>query len=218
MLPLSLPLTLANESVHLLPDRALFWPGQNLLVVADVNLGKMAAPRRTGAAPASTPQADLARLTVLLTQTKAKRLLVLGDLFHLAPAQIEPLIALFHVFRGRHPSVKFSVIRTNHEGDLQRFPTGWKMEWIADALHQPPFVFQHKPLADARGYALGGQLQPCIALGGRSEAARVPAFWFAATVGVLPGFSGASSGHIVRPKPGEQCIAVTPDGLVKITE
>ena len=212
-----LALTLANEALQLLPDRALFWPAQNILVVADVNLGKL-APRRAGGAPANTQQADLARLSALLAQTKAKRLLVLGDLFHIVPSQIEPLIADFHVFRGRHPSVKISVIRTDREGDLQRFPTGWKMEWIVDALHQPPFVFQHKPVADARGYALGGQLQPCVALPGRGPSTRVPAFWFGASVGVLPGFSSAGGGQVLRPKPGELCIAVTPAGLVKIAE
>src|SRR4051812_6702373 len=75
----SVATTLAGEAVELLPQRALYWPAQQTLFVADVHLGKAAAFRAGGVPiPRGTTANDLDRLSMLITVTGARRLIVLG--------------------------------------------------------------------------------------------------------------------------------------------
>lgn len=206
---------LAGEAVELLPDRALFWPRASTLIVADVHLGKSAAFRRLGVAvPSGSTQNDLARLDALLTATDAKRLLVLGDLFHTAPTAQEAAVVGLGTLRDTHRHRAFTVVAGNHDRAWRRLPTDWDIAWHTNALHEPPFVFQHEPAADARGYALGGHIHPCVRLRGAGDAARLPVFWFGAAVGVLPSFGAFTGGYTIRPLLEDSVVAVTPDGLV----
>ena len=212
-----LPHALAGETLHLLPDRALLWPAAGTLIVADVHLGKSAAFRRLGVpVPSGCTQADLDRLDALLTATGARRLLVLGDLFHTAPTGDEAAVQGFAALRRAHARRAFTVVAGNHDRAWRTLPADWDIAWHPEALHEAPFVFQHEPRPDARGYALGGHLHPCVRLRGAGDAARLPVFWFAGAVGVLPSFGSFTGGYTVRPSPGDALIAVTPEGLVAL--
>lgn len=210
-------LSLAGETLQLLEDRALFWPRAGTLIVADVHLGKSAAFRRLGVpVPSGATQADLARLDTLLVVSDADRLLVLGDLFHTAPTAGEAAVEGFAALRARHAQRLFTVVAGNHDRAWRRLPDAWGVQWRVEALHEPPFVFQHEPMADARGYALGGHIHPCVRLSGAGDSARLPVFWFGAAVGVLPSFGSFTGGFNVRPKAGDVLVAVTPHGLATL--
>src|ERR671921_286637 len=76
-------LTIAGEQIYLLPERAIFWPGASTLVVADLHWGKASTFRAVGIPiPIGTTSDDLARLDSALQRTHARRMVVLGDLFH----------------------------------------------------------------------------------------------------------------------------------------
>lgn len=215
--PQSLIHTQAAEILHLLPDRALWWPRASTLIVADVHLGKSAAFRRLGVpVPSGSTQADLARIDALLVATDAQRLLVLGDLFHTAPTAGEVAIEGFAALRAQHAQRQFAVVAGNHDRAWRKLPSGWRIDWLTTALHEPPFVFQHEPQADVRGYALGGHIHPCVRLRAAGDSARLPVFWFGHEVGVLPSFGSFTGGYAVRPQAGDVLIAVTPHGLVKL--
>lgn len=209
--------SLAGETLRLLPERALYWPRARSLIVADVHLGKSAAFRRQGVpVPSGATQQDLLTIDALLTRTDAARLLVLGDLFHTAPTHSEMAMHGFAALRARHAQRQFTVVAGNHDRAWQRLPAEWQVQWLADALYEPPFVFQHEPVADARGYALGGHIHPCVRLRGGGDSARLPVFWFGAAVGVLPSFGSFTGGYTVRPAHGDELFAVTPHGLAKL--
>ena len=75
--------TLHGEAVELLPEKAVYWPREETLLVADLHLGKPDTFLAAGiAVPRDTAVADLATLTRLLERTAALRLVVLGDLLH----------------------------------------------------------------------------------------------------------------------------------------
>lgn len=209
--------TQAGETLHLLADRALWWPRASTLIVADVHLGKSAAFRRLGVpVPSGATQHDLARLDALLNQTDAQRLLVLGDLFHTAPTTTESAAEGFADLRAAHAQRQFTVVAGNHDRAWRKLPVAWQVDWLTAALHEPPFVFQHEPMPDARGYALGGHIHPCVRLKGGGDSARLPVFWFGRDVGVLPSFGSFTGGYNVRPAVGDALIAVTPHGLAKL--
>lgn len=77
------PFTLVSAALMALPSGALFWPGQRLLCVSDLHLGKSARMARRGGAllPPYETRATLARLDADLETTGATRVICLGDSF-----------------------------------------------------------------------------------------------------------------------------------------
>src|SRR5690606_41933465 len=83
----------AGERLHLLPERAVWWPAAGVLLVADVHLGKAATFRRLGQpVPAGTTAANLRRIEALSVRLAASRLVVLGDFLHAREGVRPPLI------------------------------------------------------------------------------------------------------------------------------
>ena len=203
--------------LQLLEQRALWWPAARTLLVADVHLGKGAAFRRAGlAVPEGSTQTDLKRLDLLITQFAPTRLLVLGDLFHAAFGSQDAWWAHFDQFRARHPALQIQVVRGNHDRALANSPGHWRLEWVPEALVDPPFVFAHQPRDDPRGYVIAGHLHPVVRLRSATDRLRLPVFWWRARQAVLPSFGSFTGGHPVQALRGERLVAVTPDGLVEV--
>src|SRR5690606_27127945 len=73
--------TVAEQSLHLLPERAVLWEEANTLIVADTHWGKAATFRAAGLpVPSGTAAEGLERLSSALKRSGANRLVFLGDL------------------------------------------------------------------------------------------------------------------------------------------
>ena len=74
---------LLNQDLLLLPQRAVYWQQQQMLIAADVHLGKVGHFRKAGiAVPSEMEQGDLGVLSDLVYEHQPQKLLFLGDLFH----------------------------------------------------------------------------------------------------------------------------------------
>ena len=75
----SVEFTWCGVNLVLLPDRALFLPRSETLLVADVHLGKPASFRARGVpVPEAVTAGDLDRLSCLLDRLTPRRVIVLG--------------------------------------------------------------------------------------------------------------------------------------------
>ena len=118
---------LGDERVELLAARALHWPRERTAFVADVHLGKAAAFRAGGVPlPRGSTAADLTRLAaVVLHETGAQRLVVLGDFLHGAAGRVAALDTAFRAWRSRHAAIDIVLVRGNHDDRAgYRPPTG----------------------------------------------------------------------------------------------
>lgn len=183
-------LHLAGETLHLLPQRALYWEQQHTLLVADPHFGKAAAFRAHGVpVPDGTTADALSRLTQLLLATEARRLVFLGDLHHAPEGRVPRALEAVARWRGQHRAVKMLLVRGNH--DHRAGDPGADIAIVAvDApLVVAPFVLAHYPGASPLGYVLAGHLHPRVRVTGAArQSVRVPCFWFTSHVGVLPAF------------------------------
>lgn len=208
-----------GEPLDLHPERALHWPRARTLVVADVHLGKGAAFRRAGVAvPSGSTGADLERLSRLVDVYSAERLLVLGDLFHARLQQEESWFPEVDAFRARHAQLHIEVVRGNHDRGAASAPDQWRLRWHEGVHHEAPFVFEHEPQADTRGYVLAGHLHPVLRLRSATDTLRLPVFWWRARIGVLPSFGAFTGGHPIVREPGDRVHAVTPDAVMDIPD
>ncbi len=216
--PGSLGVTVAGESLVLLPDRALWWPRMSLLAIADLHLGKGDHFRRAGIAlPRGGTAHDLDRLDGLLVQTRATRLLVLGDLLHAAVHDAQWRDAWI-AWRAGRQALSVELVGGNHDRALTGRPgvaASLGIHLHGHALAFAPFLFVHDPAhgAQADGYRLGGHLHPVVRLPG---VPRLPAFLFGKTAGVLPAFTAFAGGWRVDRTSEMHLFACAPDAVVAL--
>ena len=79
---------LAGETVTLCPERAIYWPAQATLFIADAHFGKAHTFRSRGVfVPHGTTEDNLARLDALIARWTPERITFLGDFLHAREAQ-----------------------------------------------------------------------------------------------------------------------------------
>lgn len=187
----SLDIELAGQPVRLLADRAMFWPAQSLLLVADLHLGKGEALRRGGiAVPRGGTRDDLERLQALLAATDARELCVLGDFLHGAGSggawQEE-----WQAWRERHASLPITVVAGNHDRHLHGRASDWRLDLASEGLRRGPFELRHIP-GDGTGHVIAGHVHPRVRYPGLPG--RWPTFWLRTGLTVLPAFSRFTGG------------------------
>ena len=195
----ALEMTLANEPVRLLADRALFWPARRRLVIADLHLGKGDVFRAAGIpVPTGGTAHDLQRLDRLLRVTDARALWVLGDFLH--GARNASVDAAWCAFRDAHASVAMAVVRGNHDRAFDAGVAG--VDEVADGADDGPFVFRHAPAVEDRESTAGtphllcGHVHPVLRIKGTGAH---PMFWLRPRATVLPAFSRFTGGYCVAP-------------------
>ena len=196
---------IAGEQVMLLPQKALFWPRERMLVVADIHFGKAAAFRSLGVpVPRGTTTQNLDALDELIDMYQPERIVFLGDFLHARAAHAPATQAALLAWRRRHPDLALTLVRGNHDrhaGD----PAGALDIAMVDEPHAlGPFAFCHHPDLDTAGYALAGHVHPAFLLATRFDALRLPCFVVGPRRMILPSFGAFTGGHLVEPGPGER--------------
>jgi len=211
----TLPLTLVGEPVLLDAARALAWPREATLIVADLHLGKDQVLREAGLAmPSGAAAADLARLSELVERHAARRLVILGDLAHARTRAQATWISEFAAWRAARPQLEVGLLRGNHDRHVPDWPG---IDALADGSRLGPFVLRHEPADDPRGHVLAGHLHPGIVLRERSgPAIRLPAFWLGPTRTVLPAFGRLTGLAPIEADADDRVIACAGDRLVEV--
>ncbi|MEL6270740.1 MAG: hypothetical protein AAFU54_18350 [Chloroflexota bacterium] len=189
----NIEITVKDETLHLLPQRAVYWPRTGTLFIADMHLTDDSAVM------------DLLRLSGALTQTGAQQLIVLGDMVDPQNGYTETVRRLF--IRWRPPEVKITVVRGDaeqHHGDP---PQSWQVGCVDCPTPGPLFVLQHTAQTpqDAEAFSLAGQLHPTVTGDDRQQ---YPAFIIRENIAILPAFGTAAPGTAYTPKPGEHVYMV----------
>ena len=200
----------AGERLHLLPERAVWWPAQATLFVADVHLGKAASYRAQGQpVPGGTTQDNLTRLDALLLRHAAQRLVVLGDLLHAASARTPTVLAALADWRQRHPALSVVLVRGNHDDRAGDPPAHLGIEVVDEPWLCGPYACCHHPQTHPTHFVLAGHDHPvCRLQGPGRDALRLPCFVSSATGATLPAFGAFTGGWLVHAGPGQTLHAV----------
>jgi DNA ligase-associated metallophosphoesterase len=212
-------LDLAGEQLRLLPERAVFWPSACALVVADLHWGKAAAFRSAGIPiPGGATRRDLDRLDAAIARTGARRLIVLGDLFHARAGRVATrTLADLRRWRGERDALEIQLVRGNHDRHAGDPPADLRVNCLDAPAFMPPFVLRHEPLAAEAGYTLAGHVHPGIVLAGRGLfRERLPCFVVGERLAVLPAFGSFTGLGMVTPEEGERVFVVADDEVVEV--
>ena len=218
------PVADSPADVLLLPGRAAFLPSTATLLVADLHLGKAATFRNAGIpVPEGSAQADLARLERLVRDTAARRLIVLGDLFHARSGCTQAVFDEFAASRARMPGTEVLLIPGNHDRAIGKIPASLGIDSCLRTHDEPPFHFVHEPATDLPEpgrtcFTIAGHLHPTVVL--RSPSGdRITERCFVAEEAtlVLPAFGSFTGGHRMRHADGLRLWIARDDGVADVT-
>lgn len=208
----------AGERLHLLPERALYWPRTATLLVADVHFGKAAAFRSAGVpVPRGTTTGTLERLDAAIARCAPEHVVFLGDLLHAREGRHPDMLGTLHGWRARHRGVAMTLVRGNHDARAGDPPDSLDIRCLSGPLVHTPFVLAHHPVSSDAGYVLAGHVHPAVRLAGRArERTRLPCFWFGTRTGVLPAFGEFTGLADVQPGQEDQVFVVAGDNVVQV--
>ena len=215
-------LELAGERVLLDPRRALVWPASSTVIIADPHIGKGDTFRRAGIpVPASAASADFDRLSGLIDDHDADRLVVLGDFLHARPSDADHSVDALYAWRSRFLTLEVVIVRGNHDAHAGPPPDTLGLASVDEPFVDAPFVYRHFPSkagdAYGDGFVLAGHLHPgvTVPLGGRS-ARRVSCFHRSRHQLVLPAFGGFTGTGRVVPHASDTIYVVGRDRVIPL--
>ena len=214
-----LPFQLLNQDLLLLPQKAIYWEQEKMLIAADVHLGKVGHFRKAGiAVPRDMEQDDLAVLSDLIFEHRPQQLLFLGDLFH---SDMNADWDWFALWRKQFPKLEIILIRGNHD----IIHDSHYLDLNISLHHQllvGPFLMMHHPqtdvtLAQTDGYVFCGHIHPGINLVGRGrQSITLPCFSFSKKQVILPSFGKFTGRVAIRSTKNDRLFAVLKDKVVAI--
>lgn len=155
--------------------------------------------------------ATLNALGKAVEETQARRVVVLGDLWHARGGRTEENRAALADWRAERP-VDVLLVLGNHDRHA-----GWELDAVAPGATMGPFALHHFPDPDPNGYVLCGHLHPGLDLSGfGGDRLRLPCFWLGERVGVLPAFGDLTGTAVVRPKVGDRVVVVAEEKVALV--
>ena len=211
-------IVIRETEFYLLPEHAVYWPAEEILLITDPHFGKAAAFRAAGVPlPGGGIGRDLRRLAELIEQWRPRRLIVLGDLIHPEEElQPEVLERVAH-WRACFPDLQVELVSGTHDAENAEIPAAFELTAIHDRLAVGPFELRHHPGADHGRYVIAGHVHPAVSLrefGGFKQ--RFPCFYFGQGYAVLPAFGRFTGTGLIQPERGDRVFVAVEQRVVQI--
>lgn len=204
----------AGETLLLLPEKAVFWPAERMLVIADIHFGKAAAFRALGVpVPRGTTSENLARLDALVEAYDVRHIVFLGDFLHARASHAGSTQEAMLAWRERRSALRLTLVRGNHDlsaGDPAR---SLGIHLVDEPHALGPFTFCHHPDLDVPGYALAGHIHPVYVLANRFDSLRLPCFVVGLHRMILPSFGSFTGGYAIKAEPGDSIYVSSGDAI-----
>lgn len=213
-----LRIRVADADVVLHPSGAALLSADHTLLVADAHFGKAVSFRKLGVpVPSGTTSETLDQLARAVADTKARRIVFLGDFLHSRRAHAAATLDGLARWRSAHAAVELTLVRGNHDERAGDPPAELGIHVVDEPLVHGPFALCHHPRAIPGAYVMAGHWHPCISVSGRAfERLRLPCFWFGDdtgalpqnAAGVLPAFGSFTGMHRIEPRAGDRIFPV----------
>lgn len=210
-------IVIAGEELLMLPQKALYWPREAMLIIADIHFGKAASFRALGVpVPSGTTTANLLALEDLMVRHPVRQIIFLGDFLHAKAAHATATLAAMQVWRERHPDVRLTLVRGNHDARAGDPPDRLDITMVDEPHVIGPFAFCHHPDILVPSYVLAGHVHPVYRLRSSWDSLLLPCFLVGTERMVLPSFGAFTGGHPVAPQPGERLFVTSGEAVLKI--
>ena len=165
------PLSFAGEDFALVQDRALYWPRERALLVADLHLEKASFYAKHGQLlPPYDSRETLERVALAIRETGARRMFTLGDNFHdsAGPSRLEPHAA--GMLDALVRATDWVWITGNHDSAMEAAAGGTLAEELAIA----GLILRHQAKTGETQPEISGHYHPRLQITVRERAIRRP--------------------------------------------
>jgi len=201
-----------HSTFYLLPERAIYWPDQSALLLADVHLGKVGHFRKHGiAVPNQVVQQDLARIQALIAHFAPSKLIFMGDLFHSRYNHEWDVFAEeMEEFSGEK-----ILIEGNHDRHVRGREQALGLQLIPELILDNLVLTHEPPIDPDSGKAyLCGHIHPGVYMrGGGRQKLRLPCFFQQPQTLILPAFGRFTGLYAMSPNADDKVFVVA-DGRV----
>ena len=183
------PFSFAGEELALVAGRALYWPREQALLVADLHLEKSSFYAKFGQMlPPYDSRETLERVALAIGATGARRVFCLGDNFHdkAGAARLEPHAA--GMLDALTRATDWVWIAGNH--DLGAVPSGTSVE----ELDLGALVLRHEAQAGEVRAELSGHFHPKLRVHARGRSISRPCAVRSERKLILPAFGALTGG------------------------
>ena len=197
------------------PSGAIFWKEMEMLLIADVHLGKVTHFRKHGAAiPVDAAYQNLEKITAVTNHFEPKTICFLGDLFH---SKINEEWEDFTKW-VEYTSANVILISGNHDiipvylyEDL-----GIK---VYDDLILEDFLLTHHPTEHEDYFNFSGHIHPGVILRGVGrQYLRLPCFFKSLNSLILPAFGNFTGKHILSPTENDEVYAIVEGEVICVSK
>jgi DNA ligase-associated metallophosphoesterase len=181
----------AGEELRLVQGRALYWPREQALLVADLHLEKASFFARHGQMlPPYDSRETLERLALAIRETGARRVFALGDSFHdsRGTARIEPHAAGMLAALTR--ATDWVWITGNHDAAMEAVAGGV----LASEVELSGMVLRHHAKAGETRPELSGHFHPRFTVSARGRRIARPCAVRSESRMILPAFGALTGG------------------------
>ena len=194
-------ITIAGHIFLLLPQKAIYWPAQKTLIVADLHLGKVSHFRKAGMAlPRASSAKDYQVLGELIEKHQPDTLLILGDLFH-SNHNLE--WQNFGEFLRKFPLLKLQLVEGNHDILDKQYYQQLNINCLGEVYTIDELIFTHKPMTQTQGATFNfcGHVHPGYCLEGKArQTIGLACFFQSSNQLILPAFGHLTGLHYPNPK------------------
>ena len=185
------PFSFANEELRLVHGRALYWPRENALLLADLHLEKASFFARHGQMlPPYDSRETLERVALAVRETGARRVYCLGDSFHDSPGpgRMEPHAA--GMLDALTRATEWVWITGNHDVA----PEGSIGGTLATELALSGMVLRHKAEPGETRPELSGHYHPRLTVAARGRRVARACLVASESRLILPAFGSLTGG------------------------
>lgn len=209
-----LQITIQDEQLYLLPQKAVYWPARHTLILADLHWGKTAHFRKNGIAiPAGAQQADELKLSSLVRKLDAERLIIAGDMFH---SVTNKEVEQFSRWRSSHQQLSIDLVLGNHDILPEESYFSYGISLHENTLDTGPFVFCHDEMCNPHKFYMHGHIHPSITLSGRGRTSmRLPCYCIDDEKLVLPSFGSFTGSHKVSASDYRHIYVIAEDEVIQ---
>lgn len=211
-----LGIELQDEELDLLPERALLWPEQKTLIVADLHWGKSAHFRKHGIAiPTATQTQDEVKLAKLINDHKIERLVIAGDMFH---SKHNNEVEIFTHWRNSHSSLHIDLVTGNHDILPEEKYSNWQLQVHNSGLHIGPFYIAHDAPESCTEFCIHGHVHPAIHISRRGHnTIKLSCFCEDDDRLILPAFGQFTGNYIIDPAEHKHVYVIADKTVMKWT-
>jgi DNA ligase-associated metallophosphoesterase len=207
---------LLNQTLCLLPQKAIYWQEAKILLLADLHIGKAGHFRKAGIPiPSLVHNTDIELIKFLCQKYEAQKVILLGDLFHSKPN--DELYIFFELIQELN-HISWELVIGNHDVWSKGFFEK-KLVIHEKTTFVTPFILSHEPLQSTQiphnTFNICGHLHPAIKLKGQ-KTIQIPCFWFLENIGILPAFGRFTDNKAYQFSSNDQVFGIVENSVIRI--